>query len=64
MTLTRRCAQCGEYALEPLILNGLPLCDSCADDLPQKGRQEGIRQPRIDRRRLAREDRIRSDRGW
>ena len=64
MTITRRCASCGEYAIDPLIVNGLPLCDSCNDDLPTDGRREGMRQPRVDRRRLAREDNYREARGW
>lgn len=64
MTVIRKCASCGDRTIEPLIVNGIVMCEACNDELPRKGRQEGVRQPRVDRRRLAREDGYREARGW
>lgn len=60
----RRCASCGDPTIEPLVVNGIVLCEICADDLPDRGDRRGIRQPRLERKRMAREDHIREARGW
>lgn len=58
--VTRTCSSCGDPTPDPFILNGIVLCSACVSELPIAGNQQGFRQPRVDRRRLRREDKLRT----
>ena len=52
------CASCGERVIEPLILNGQPLCEVCAEDFQSSriGQFTGLRQPKLEPVRRKRTD--------
>lgn len=44
-----RCASCGKNIDEPMILNGLRICESCSEELAstKKTPLQGLRQPSL-----------------
>jgi hypothetical protein len=52
------CASCSERVVEPLILNGQPLCETCAEEFQsaKTGQMVGLRQPKIEPVRRRRHD--------
>lgn len=44
-----QCVSCGKNVAEPMILNGLRLCESCSEELAatKKAPLQGLRQPSL-----------------